>query len=187
MQTAHVREPAWNANSRAFAWDHLKIARALLNPEALEIFRLSSTTDMTAIELSRRCGMSIGRCYRWLGRLESLGLLVSREGPPERSGAPARRYRSALQSIRVSLDEDEIRTRIEVNEGSSPLVSECMTMIERADVADVPEGTARPPEGGAERLHFIEPPRTLRDVRRNLPINLPAFLKEPLSRLLERR
>ena len=187
MQTTHVREPAWNANNRAFAWDHLKIARTLLDSEALEIFRLSSTTEMTAIELSRRCGMSTGRCYRWLRRLESLGLIVSREGPPERRGAPARRYRSALQSIRVSLDEDEIRTRIEVNEGSSPLVSECMTMIESADVVDVPEGRARPQMGGAERLHFIDLPRTMRDARRDLPINLPAFLKEPLSRLLERR
>jgi DNA-binding transcriptional ArsR family regulator len=187
MQAAHIRDPAKNANNRAFPWDHLKIARTLLDPEALEILGSSSTTELTALELSRRCGMSIGRCYRWLRRLESLGLLVSREGPPERSGVHARRYRSALQSMHVSLEEDRIRTRVEVNEGSTPLVSECMTMIDSVDVVDVPEALARRHKDGTQRVHFVDPPTTTHEARYNLPIDLPAFLKEPLSRLLERR
>src|SRR2546425_11074375 len=99
MQTPHVNQTAWNGNNRTFAWDHLKLAHSLLDPEALEIFRSISVEELTAIELSRRCGMSTGRCYRWLRKLESLGLLVSREGRPQRSGVPPRRYRSALQSI----------------------------------------------------------------------------------------
>src|SRR6266849_1497844 len=89
MQTPHVNQPAWNGNSRGFAWDHLKLAHSILDPEALEILRSSSTEEMTAVELSRRCGMSTGRTYRWLRRLESLGLIVSREGGPQRHGAPA--------------------------------------------------------------------------------------------------
>src|SRR5207245_350556 len=99
MQTPPVNQSAWNGNNRTFAWDHLKLAHSLLDLEALEIFRFISVEELTAIELSRRCGMSTGRCYRWLRRLESLGLLVSREGRPQRSGVPPRRYRSALQSI----------------------------------------------------------------------------------------
>jgi len=187
MQTPHVNQTAWNGNNRTFAWDHLKLAHSLLDPEALEIFRSCSVEELTAIELSRRCGMSTGRCYRWFRRLESLGLLVSREGRPQRSGVPPRRYRSALQSISVSLAEDQIRTRIAVNEGSIPLVSESMTMIEAPDTALVPRSRSHRRRVGAERVHFVDPPRTIPESRRKLPINLPAFLEEPLSRLPERR
>ncbi len=70
MQNPQISGTAWNGNHRDFAWDHVNLAHALLDPEALEIFRTSSTEEMTAIELSRRCGMSTGRCYRWLRRLE---------------------------------------------------------------------------------------------------------------------
>src|SRR5213594_3853780 len=63
MQTPHVNQTAWNGNNRTFAWDHLKLAHSLLDPEALEIFRSTCVEEMTAIELSRRCGMSTGRCY----------------------------------------------------------------------------------------------------------------------------
>src|SRR5437867_7992516 len=188
MQTPHVNQTAWNGNNRTFAWDHLKLAHSLLDPEALEIFRSTCVEEMTAIELSRRCGMSTGRCYRWLRRLESLGLIVSREGRPQRSGVPPRRYRSALQSIGVSLADDQIRTRIAVREGSSPLVSECVTTIEGSDMIQVPGARSRHRKGGAEQVHFIDPPKSMRAVRRNLRINLPAFLEEePLSRLPERR
>ena len=187
MQTPHVNQAAWNGNSRGFAWDHLKLAHSILDPEALEILRSSSTEEMTAVELSRRCGMSTGRTYRWLRKLESLGLLVSREGGPQRRGVPSRLYRSALQSISVSLAEDQIRTRIEVNEGSVPLVSECMTMIDSSDTSPVPRRRSDRWRVGLERIHFIEPPATASNSRRKLPINLPAFLEEPLSRLWERR
>lgn len=188
MQTPHVRETAWNGNNRTFAWDHLKLAHTLLDPEALEIFRSTATEEVTAWDLSRRCGMSLGRCYRWLRRLESLGLIVSREGRPQSSGVPPRRYRSALQSIGVSLADDQIRTRIAVREGSSPLVSECVTTIEGSDMIQVPGARSRHRKGGAEQVHFIDPPKSMRAVRRNLRINLPAFLEEePLSRLPERR
>jgi len=187
MQNPQISGTAWNGNHRDFAWDHVNLAHALLDPEALEIFRTSSTEEMTAIELSRRCGMSTGRCYRWLRRLESLGLLVSREGRPQRSGVPPRRYRSALQSISVSLAEDQIRTRIAVNEGPIPLVSETMTMIEAPDAALAPRARSHRRRVGAERVHFVDPPKTIPESRRKLPINLPAFLEEPLSRLPERR
>jgi DNA-binding transcriptional ArsR family regulator len=187
MQTPDVNQTAWNGNSRGFAWDHLKLAHAILDPEALEILRSSSTGEMTANELSRRCGMSTGRTYRWLRRLESIGLVVSREGGPQRRGVPSRRYRSALQSISVSLAEDQIRTRIEVNEGSIPVVSECMTMVESSDTPPVPRRRSHRRRVGAERIHFIDPPATTGNSRGKLPINLPAFLEEPLSRLPERR
>src|SRR2546422_10450725 len=187
MQNPQISGTAWNGNHRDFAWDHVNLAHALLDPEALEIFRTSSTEEMTAIELSRRCGMSTGRCYRWLRRLESLGLLVSREGRPQRSGVPPRRYRSALQSISVSLAEDQIRTRIAVNEGSIPLVSETMTMIEAPDAALAPRARSHRRRGGAERVHFVDPPKTSPESRRQPPINLPAFLQQPLSRRPPRR
>jgi len=187
MENPQIRETAWNGNNRSFAWDHLSLAHTLLDPEALEILQASSAEEMTAIELSRRCGMSTGRCYRWLRKLESLGLLVSREGRPQRRGLPSRLYRSALQSISVSLEEDQIRTRIQVNGGSTPLVTECMTMIEPSDTAHAPTARSHRRRARAERVHFVDPPKRMPESRRRLRINLPAFLEEPLSRLSERR
>src|SRR5712691_11283044 len=98
----------------------------------------------------------------------------------EWSAAPA-------ESISVSLTEDQIRTRIAVNEGSIPLVSESMTMIEAPDTALVPRSRSHRRRVGAERVHFVDPPKTIPESRRKLLINLPAFLEEPLSRLPERR
>jgi len=187
MQTPHVNQSAWNGNSRGFPWDHLKLAHSILDPEALEIFRSTSTEEMTAVELSRRCGISTGRTYRLLRRLESLGLVVSREGGPQKHGVPSRVCRSALQSISVSLGEDQIRTRIEVSAGSIPLVSEYRTMIESSDTPPVARRRSRRQRIGPERIHLIDPPAATPNSRRRLPINLPAFLEEPLSRLMERR
>src|SRR3989454_2853152 len=107
--------------------------------------------------------------------------------PTAEEWSAARRYRSALQSISVSLAEDQIRTRIAVNEGSIPLVSETMTMIEAPDAALAPRARSHRRRVGAERVHFVDPPKTIPESRRKLPINLPAFLEEPLSRLPERR
>jgi DNA-binding transcriptional ArsR family regulator len=186
MQTARVNATAWKANNRSFAWDHLKLAHTLLDPEALEIFRSSAVGELTAVELSRRSGMSVGQCYRRLRRLESLGLLLSRKDRPAGRGGPTRRYRSALHSISVSLDEDQIRTRIEVNGGATPLISESTTTIEPFEPASASEAGADGDEVRADLVQLVEPRKTKRDSRK-LPINLPAFLEEPLSRLLERR
>src|SRR2546428_13287528 len=157
MQNPQISGTAWNGNHRDFAWDHVNLAHALLDPEALEIFRTSSTEEMTAIELSRRCGMSTGRCYRWLRRLESLGLLVSREGRPQRRGLPSRLYRSALQSISVSLEEDQIRTSIQVNGGSTPLVTECMKINETSETANAPTRRSRQRQDRAAVVPFAGP------------------------------
>src|SRR5947208_3339876 len=65
---------------------------------------------------------------------------------------------------------------------------ECVTTIEGSDMIQVPGARSRHRKGGAEQVHFIDPPKSMRAVRRNLRINLPAFLEEePLSRLPERR
>src|SRR5207244_7257849 len=88
METPHANQTAWNGNNRTFAWDHLKLAHSLLDPEALEILRSCSLEELTAVELSRRCGISIGRCYRWLRRLGCLGLLVCLESTPQRCRFP---------------------------------------------------------------------------------------------------
>ncbi len=87
MQTPHVNQTAWNGNNRTFAWDHLKLAHSLLDPEALEIFRSISVEELTAIELSRRCGMSTGRCYRWLRKRP---LDFSFRGKADRRGVECR-------------------------------------------------------------------------------------------------
>src|SRR5437016_2573604 len=64
---------------------------------------------------------------------------------------------------------------------------ETMTMIEAPDAALAPRARSHRRRVGAERVHFVDPPKTIPESRRKLPINLPAFLEEPLSRLPERR
>jgi len=188
MRPLRARESAWNENRQSFGWDHLKLAHTVLDGEALEIFRASSTEEICATELSRRCRMPIARCYRWLRKLESLGFLVSRERRPVGSRVSSRWYRSALRSISVSLEDDRIGTRIEVDIGATPTISEWMTTIEGSESVRALEARSHRQTGGANVVvHFVDPPRTKDGSRRKLPINLPAFLEEPLSRPLERR
>jgi IclR helix-turn-helix domain len=188
MQSPRVRGPARDGTRRSFGWDHLKLAHTILDDEALDIFRESSTAEMSATELSRRSGMPLARCYRWLRKLESLGLIVSRDGPVGSSRAYSRRYRSAVRSIHVSVEDDRIGTRIEVDTGGTPIVSEWITTIEGSGSSWAPEGRSRGRAGGANVvLHFVDPPRTKADSRRKFPINLPAFLDDPLSLRPERR
>jgi hypothetical protein len=188
MISPHVREPACDGRRQRFGWDHLKLAHTILDDVALEIFRASSSEEMSAVDLSRRTGMPLARCYRWLRKLESFGLLVSREGRVGTNRVRSRWYRSAVRSIRVSVEEDQIGTRIEVDAGGTPIVSEWMTTIEGSRSARSPQARPHGRAGGANVvLHFVDPPKTKAGSRRKFPINLPAFLGNPLSLPPERR
>jgi hypothetical protein len=187
MPPAVVRELPKTGSSRGFAWDYLSLAHTILDDEALRIFRSASSGAVTATELSRRCEMPIARCYRWLDKLASLGVLVLQEGRPGRNGVRPQLYASTLRSLSVLLEDGGIRTRIEVNGGATPLVTECMTTMEASEPVGVPEGLSPCRTDGASVVHFVRPPRTKRSRPRRLPINLPAFLQDPLPRRPERR
>jgi hypothetical protein len=173
MHSPPVREPPRNGNNQGFAWDHLKLANTILDPDALEIFRSISGEEITASGLSRRSGIPIARCYRWLRKLESLGLLVSRKGR-------TRLYRSILRSISVWVEDDRIRTRIEAEGGATPVISESMTTLGTLKAAEGPDSRSDlRTSGGTVVIHFIEPSRKKRRSRCSLPIDLPAFLEKP--------
>jgi hypothetical protein len=187
MQSRRDRERVWNGNRQGFGWDHLKLAHTILDDEALDIFRASATDEVSATEVSRRCHMPIARCYRWLRKLESLGLLVSREHRPAGGRTRARRYRSSIRSIFVSVQDDRIGTRIEVDAGATPIISEWTTTVEGSESVRAPKSYSQGSTGGANVVfHFVDPPRTKGDSRRKVPINLPAFLN-PLPRPPGRR
>ena len=131
--------------------------------------------------------MRIARCYPWLHKLESLGLIASQEGPPGRNGIRSRLYTSTLRSLSVRLEDGGIRTRVEVNGGATPLVTECMTMMESSEPVAVPDVRSLRRTGGAIVVHFVDPPKTKRSRPRRFPISLPAFLQAPLPRDPERR
>jgi len=186
-QPAVVREPPRSENGRSFAWDHLKLVHTIVHDEALQICLSASGEPVTATELSQRCKMRIARCYPWLHKLESLGLIASQEGPPGRNGIRSRLYTSTLRSLSVRLEDGGIRTRVEVNGGATPLVTECMTMMESSEPVAVPDVRSLRRTGGAIVVHFVDPPKTKRSRPRRFPISLPAFLQAPLPRDPERR
>jgi len=186
MQPTVVREPVRTGKRRAFAWDHLKVARTILQDEALQIFRLASSEPVTATELSRRCEMPIARCYRLLHKLESLGLIAFQERRG-RNGIRSRFYMSTLRSLVVRIEECGVRTRVEVNGGATPLVTECTTTIDLPETAGFTEVGSPRQRGGADVVHFVDPRSPRRSRPRHFPIHLPAFLEDPLPRRPERR
>jgi hypothetical protein len=187
MQPTAVREPVRSGNHPGLAWDHVKLAHTILDDDAFRIFRSASGEPVTAAELSRRCGIPIARCYRWLRKLQSLGLISFVESRPGSHGIRTRFYTSTLRSLSVRIEDGGIRTRVEVNGGSTPLVTECMTMTEASETAGVPEDRPLRHAGRTNVVHFVDTPRSQRSRRRRLPIHLPALPEASLPRPPERR
>ncbi len=77
----------------------------------------------SALELSRRFAIPIAACYRRIKDLEEIGLVYCEREMPSRNGKGLQLFRSCLKSMRISLEEGRLRTRVEigpVGERSSP-------------------------------------------------------------------
>ena len=69
---------------------------------------------MSALELSRHFRIPIAACYRRIKELEGLGLIYCERETPSRNGKGLQLFRSRLKSMRITLEEGNLRARVEV-------------------------------------------------------------------------
>src|SRR6266566_3761058 len=69
---------------------------------------------VSALELSRRFGIPIAACYRRIKELEGLGLVYCEQELPSRNGKGLQLFRSRLKSVRITLEDGNLRARVEV-------------------------------------------------------------------------
>jgi DNA-binding Lrp family transcriptional regulator len=92
----------------------LQMSQAVMDEYAARILLGTFERSASAVELSRRFGIPIAACYRRIKELESLGLVFCERELPSRNGKGLQMFRSRLKSVRVSLEDGNLRARVEV-------------------------------------------------------------------------
>jgi predicted ArsR family transcriptional regulator len=87
---------------------------------------LLGTSDraVSALDLSHRFGIPIAACYRRIRQLEEMGLVYCEDTLPSRNGKGLQLFRSRLKSIRISLEDGELRASVLIEDGLQPQASE---------------------------------------------------------------
>jgi hypothetical protein len=92
----------------------LQMSQTVMDEYAARILLGTFERSASAVELSRRFGIPIAACYRRIKELESLGLVFCERELPSRNGKGLQMFRSRLKSVRVSLEDGNLRARVEV-------------------------------------------------------------------------
>jgi DNA-binding Lrp family transcriptional regulator len=92
----------------------LQLTQAAMDEYSARILLGTFERAASALELSRRFGIPIAACYRRIKELEHLGLVFCERELPSRNGKGLQQFRSRLRSIRVSLEDGNLRARVEV-------------------------------------------------------------------------
>ena len=102
----------------------LELSQAVMDPYSVRILLGTSTTAVSALDLSRRFGIPIAACYRRLRQLESAGLVYCERALPSRNGKGLQLFRSRLRSVRVRLEEGRLTASVVIDDGQAPLSAE---------------------------------------------------------------
>lgn len=92
----------------------LQLTQAAMDEYSARILLGTFERAASALELSRRFGIPIAACYRRIKELEQLGLVYCERELPSRNGKGLQQFRSRLRSIRISLEDGNLRARVEV-------------------------------------------------------------------------
>jgi DNA-binding Lrp family transcriptional regulator len=92
----------------------LQLSQAAMDEYSARILLGTFERAASALELSRRFGIPIAACYRRIKELEGLGLVYCERELPSRNGKGLQQFRSRLKSIRITLEDGNLRTRVEV-------------------------------------------------------------------------
>ena len=92
----------------------LRVSQSVMDEYAARILLGTFDGPVSAIELSRRFGIPIAACYRRIKELEELGLMYCERETPSRNGKGLQLFRSRLKSVRVSLEDGNLRARVEI-------------------------------------------------------------------------
>jgi DNA-binding Lrp family transcriptional regulator len=92
----------------------LQLTQTVMDEYAARILLGTFDRSASALDLSRRFGIPIAACYRRIKELEALGLVFCERELPSRNGKGLQMFRSRLKSVRVSLEDGNLRARVEV-------------------------------------------------------------------------
>jgi DNA-binding Lrp family transcriptional regulator len=92
----------------------LQLTQTVMDEYSARILLGTWERSASAVDLSRRFGIPIAACYRRIKELEGLGLVYCERELPSRNGKGLQMFRSRLKSVRVSLEDGNLRARVEV-------------------------------------------------------------------------
>ena len=92
----------------------LQLSQIVMDEYSARILLGTVQRAASVLELSRRFGIPIAACYRRMKELEGLGLVYGERELPSRNGKGIQLFRSRLKSVRISLEEGNLRARVEV-------------------------------------------------------------------------
>ena len=92
----------------------LQLSQTVMDEYAARILLGTFDRAASALDLSRRFGIPIAACYRRIKELEALGLVFCERELPSRNGKGLQMFRSRLKSVRVTLEDGNLRARVEV-------------------------------------------------------------------------
>ena len=92
----------------------LQLSQTVMDEYSARILMGTFERPVSALELSRRFGIPIAACYRRIKELEGLGLVYCERELPSRNGKGLQLFRSLLKSVRITLEDGNLRVRVEV-------------------------------------------------------------------------
>ncbi len=110
----------------------LELSQAVLDPYTVRILLGTSHGSASALDLSRRFGIPIAACYRRIRELERIGLVYCERALPSRNGKGLQLFRSRLKSVRVVLEEGQLRTVIVLEDGDGSRATEQVLRLTEA-------------------------------------------------------
>jgi len=96
------------------AMEPLQLSQTVMDEYAARILMGTFEGPVSALELSRRFGIPIAACYRRIKELEGLGLVYCERELPSRNGKGLQLFRSRLMSVRITLEDGNLRARVEI-------------------------------------------------------------------------
>lgn len=92
----------------------LELSQTVMGEYSARILLGTFERPASALELSRRFQIPIAACYRRIKELEGLGLVYCERELPSRNGKGLQLFRSRLKSVRIALEDGNLRARVEV-------------------------------------------------------------------------
>ena len=92
----------------------LQLSQTVMDEYSARILMGTFEQSVSALELSRRFGIPIAACYRRIKELEGLGLVYCERELPSRNGKGLQLFRSRLRSVRITLEDGNLRARVEI-------------------------------------------------------------------------
>ncbi len=109
-----------------------ELSQTVLDPYSARILLGTCRGAVSALDLSHRFGIPIAACYRRIRQLERIGLVYCERALPSRNGKGLQLFRSRLKSVRVILEEGQLKAVIILEDGESSHATEQVLRLNEA-------------------------------------------------------